>query len=421
MPSKSHVHVVGKEDNSEHHVASVSTSCLPPPADGHVRVRSALIALTSNNMSYARMGTLLHWWDAYPVPAALPVPYNDQSRYGVCPVWGYGEVLESSIQDIQAGMVLWGFWPSSDLPVDLKLVPADLRGHWIEISEHRQTMMNLYNRYMLSDPKVRMKSLDKAALKKMALHAICHVQEAGYLLNRAVFGSPPVHPAASGQWSEDDADLSSAVVISLSASGKTARGFTDALINHRSAGTGPLGLLAITSTARDDLVPKAAFPTAVVSYQTATDPETLSWVALQRCRKIVIADFGGRGDSCVQLHEALQKRFPDINLLTIGVGAEAKAYTLEDLGKIAQRNAMPNRFRMNTSPLRDALMNKLGVAAYFKEVEEAWDKFLKGGNVNDLRLEIGQGVGGTNGFEGGWSKYCEGSVAGDAAMAYRMF
>jgi hypothetical protein len=57
------IHVVSKVDNGQHAVVAVespllSTNELPPSS---VRVRPHLLSLSSNNLSYARAGALLHW------------------------------------------------------------------------------------------------------------------------------------------------------------------------------------------------------------------------------------------------------------------------------------------------------------------------------------------------------------------------
>ena len=421
MSTNAQIHVISKANVKEHAVVPLSASSLPQLQDGHVRLRTALISLTSNNYSYALLGTLRHWWDTYPVPEGLSAPYNDSTQYGIVPAWGYGEVLESKASGIDAGMLLWGYWPTHDLPIDLKLVPADAAGHYIETSESRQRLMTLYQRYILLDPTARMDPLDQSKMEEMALEtAVRPVWEAGYLLNAAIFGDPPIHPLGTGKWDEKDADLTSAVVVSLSASGKTARGFTDGLINHRSQNRAPLGFLAIASRFNKDLTSKAPFPTSAVTYETMTNAETLSWIERQKPSKLVIVDFGGRGDSLHRLLETFDKRFSGVEVVVIGVGGNVEMSTTQELGKWAQKNmALANRVQMNTSDIRDAAMERDGAEAYFKDVMEAWGKFVQRGSASDFKLEIGQGVAGSNGFEGGWTRLCEGKVIGDLALAYR--
>lgn len=421
MSTHAGVHVISKANIAEHNVVELPTSSPEALKDGHVRVRTVIIGLTANNLSYAQLGTMRAWWDAYPVPASLPAPYNDQQQYGIVPAWGYGEVLESKVAGIEAGMLLWGFWPTSSLPIDLELVPADAFGHFVEVSKQRQTLMNLYQRYTLRDPSMRLKSLDNSATEHMAFEAACRpIWEAGYLLNKANFGDPPAHPLGEGEWSNSDADLSSAVVISLSASGKTARGFTDGLINNRPASAKPLGLLGITSVSGKEVIPQAPFPTRSTSYEDMISTETLDWIAGQKPKKLVITDFGGRNNALARLLDGIEKYFKNsVEVVVIGVGGDPSLHTQEQLGQWAQRNmSLANRVQMNTSGIRDALMKAMGAKVYFNDQGSAWEKFVSSESAKDMKLEMHRGVKGDDGFEGGWTRACEGKLLGDVALAY---
>ena len=421
MATQSDVHIVSKANIADHKVIQLPVSSSEPLQDGHTRVRTVLIGLSSNNLSYALLGSVRNWWDAYPVPIALPKPYDNREQYGICPAWGYGEVMESKISGIEPGMLFWGFWPTSRDPIDLRLEPADARGHWIETSEHRESLMNLYQRYMLKESSAGLKSLDSSTIEGMAWEAACRpIWEAGYLLNRAVFSSASIHPADDGQWNESDTDLTPTVVISLSASGKTARGFTDGLINNRPAGTGPLGLLAITSISKSDFIPKASFPTRTVSYESMTGVETLTWIERQKPRKIVIADFGARGDSLTRLLDAVENHFNNnVKVVVIGVGGNVNMHTPEQLGQWAQRTtSLTNRVQMNASAMRDAMMKRNGAEVYFSDLQKAWESFIKGESASDLKLKMGFDVQGNDGLEGGWTRLCEGAFTSDVALAY---
>jgi Protein of unknown function (DUF2855) len=103
--------------------------------------------MTFNNLAYAQGGSLLHWWEIYPVPGTAPTPYNNRDEWGIVPAWGYGEVIESKVSALILGSTLWGFWPASAVPVDLTLEAAEPEGHWREVTQHRSQVMNLYNRY----------------------------------------------------------------------------------------------------------------------------------------------------------------------------------------------------------------------------------------------------------------------------------
>lgn len=64
------VHVVSKKNNKDHASFALGESFhgsleLAPSS---VRVRPAVISLTSNNLSYARGGDFLHWYTSLPFP-----------------------------------------------------------------------------------------------------------------------------------------------------------------------------------------------------------------------------------------------------------------------------------------------------------------------------------------------------------------
>jgi len=56
------VHVVSKLDNNQHATFTLSEAPTPAKlADSSIRVKTQLISLTSNNLSYAAFGDVLKW------------------------------------------------------------------------------------------------------------------------------------------------------------------------------------------------------------------------------------------------------------------------------------------------------------------------------------------------------------------------
>jgi hypothetical protein len=55
-------HVVSKQDNRQHASLKLQAAAQSELSESSVRVRTLLISLTSNNLSYARMGQFLHWY-----------------------------------------------------------------------------------------------------------------------------------------------------------------------------------------------------------------------------------------------------------------------------------------------------------------------------------------------------------------------
>ncbi|KAH2983322.1 hypothetical protein KXW58_000515 [Aspergillus fumigatus] len=212
------IHVVNKADNRQHAVVNLDSSLDEELPVSALRARPILLGLTSNNLSYARGGDLLHWWETYPVPHTAPPPYNDQASWGIVPAWGYATVTESSVPGIAPDSVIWGYWPTSTSPTLLRLEPSDLQGHWVEVSSHRQQLMPIYNRYEQILP-------ENEEPDEMAWGAVLRgVWIAGYLLSEYVYTTGEIQTAR--------ADMQSMGKIQFNASG-----VQDTLIDRDGAAT----------------------------------------------------------------------------------------------------------------------------------------------------------------------------------------
>lgn len=415
------IHIVKKSNIGDHSTVSISCS-LPPLPENKIRAVPRIVSLTANNLSYAKGGHIMHWWDAFSLPNGLPSPYNDATQYGIVPVWGYGEILESKIPDLITGSMIWGLWPSHNMPVDLRLQPAfDLAGHYFDVSRHRDKLWKFYNHYIVASDKIRYRDLDEKTLIRMAWEANV-LPAAGWMLSRFVLGTsaPVIHPSGLLEgWDREDADLSKAVVVSLSASGRTARAFAHALA--RQHGPRPLGFLAVSSSTDGSFVPDfTTFPTKVISYADLQSSHVGDWIANFAPDKIVVLDFGGRGDSLEQLQHALQVCLQGIRVDIIGIGGEAKAQSPEEIAEAMKKRAkLTNRIQMNTAGIQDVAIAKIGAEQFFAEKDQASRNFLEQGGTQGLDLQWGEGVKGDNGIEGGWRMLC-GGKAGNVGLVYRV-
>ncbi|KAK6440623.1 hypothetical protein LTR95_003155 [Oleoguttula sp. CCFEE 5521] len=425
MPFPLSIHVVNKSNNTLHHTVPYAppfpTSTLQ---EGHVTARASLISLTSNNLAYARLGSLWRWWSAYEVPSSLAAPYNDREQYGIVPAWGYGLVLSSRVPGLEAGTQLWGFWPPNSMPVDLELVPDKPAGHWRDVTDARSGMMSYYHRYQVANLPGNISDLSREELEKVAWQTVfLPLFACGYWTSQYVLGSEPVHPfgAPGGEWTKEDADLSKAVVISLSASGKTARAFTGTLFHSREPSTGPLGVLAVTSKPDAEWLTTDKLPSKAVAYADATSDDTVEWIRGLTPERIVIVDFGGRAGSLDNLMITLKNSLPSASVKIIGIGGTATAMqSPSELAAFAKMAQMVERVQMNTSSVRDALFERYGAKAVFEELDEAWKGFEGRGFSKGLKLKVGRGAGGEDGFEGGWQVLCEGRADAVDGVVYRM-
>ncbi|MEM9169003.1 MAG: DUF2855 family protein [Pseudomonadota bacterium] len=100
-----------------------------------IRVAVDRFALTANNVSYAITGASLRYWDFY--PAAAP--------YGIVPVWGMADVVDSNSPAISVGERLWGFFPMAS---HATLTVGKTRDDsFMDATPHRAALPALYNQY----------------------------------------------------------------------------------------------------------------------------------------------------------------------------------------------------------------------------------------------------------------------------------
>lgn len=106
-----------------------------PLEDGEVRVALDCFALTANNITYAATGDKLSYWQFFPAPEC----------WGLVPVWGFADVVESSCESVQVGERLFGFFPMAEETI---LRPERVNSRYIfDQREHRSHLHTFYNRY----------------------------------------------------------------------------------------------------------------------------------------------------------------------------------------------------------------------------------------------------------------------------------
>lgn len=237
--------------------------------------------------------------------------------------------------------MLYGFWPTSNALTDLKLVPSEPQGYWTEVSEHRKQLMTIYNIYCV-EPSSSDTFNTPDALERLGWSSVFRaIWSAGYVLNEHVFSAnpqtqPSIHPLgnqAGLSWTADDGDLTSAVVVNLGASTKTARVFTYHA-SRRAQDVGPLGLLEVTSAvtglsqAMENLSPR--FPTRTIDYSDIKAEGTADWLNGLRPSKIVILDYGARGNALEQLLELVRTHsdLKSCKVVIVSIGFEQKVKLL---------------------------------------------------------------------------------------------
>ncbi len=107
----------------------------PEPGDGQALLRIEAFGLTSNNITYATFGEAMSYWSFFPA----------EDGWGRMPVWGFAEVLESAVAELEPGTRVYGYLPSSS---ELLVTPSRVSARgFIDGAAHRAQLPAAYNRY----------------------------------------------------------------------------------------------------------------------------------------------------------------------------------------------------------------------------------------------------------------------------------
>jgi hypothetical protein len=118
-----------------------------PLQQGQARLRVDSFALTANNITYAVFGDMMRYWDFFPAgPAEAGATDGPEVTWGRIPVWGFAEVVESTVGELAEGTRVYGYLPMS---TELVVEPGrfDDRG-FSDLAAHRAPMAGAYNRYV---------------------------------------------------------------------------------------------------------------------------------------------------------------------------------------------------------------------------------------------------------------------------------
>ncbi|WP_296716211.1 DUF2855 family protein [Erythrobacter sp.] len=122
--------------------AALAEVPLAPLADGAVRLVIESFSVTANNITYAVVGDGFKYWDFFPAP----------DGYGIVPMWGHAQVIESNHSDIAFAERVYGYLPmASHLDVRPGRITAS---GFMDTTDYRQPMSPVYNSYtrLAADP-----------------------------------------------------------------------------------------------------------------------------------------------------------------------------------------------------------------------------------------------------------------------------
>lgn len=425
------IQLIDKADFTKQHIVPLDPT-LPQPTltkPNQALIRTRLIALTANNFTYARLGGVpyLGWWSVWPLPpaASLPPPLNDEAELaGFCRVsaWGYAEVVASSVPGLAAGARLFGYQPIGTAPevVELARAADGTEGRWMRVDAlpGGEALNPVYKHYV-EVPGGGNAPADRESQGWEALLGILF--QTGFLLNRFVFpwegDEKAVHPLGMEgmPWTGEDADIAGAVMVLLAPSGKTGLAFAHELRFGRPEKKRPGKVIAVGSARSRDFSAGTGLFDEVLLYHDLEDATfDLEAKVGKGQRKIVLMDFGARGDAVDRWAAALKRKCKRLQVLVVGSDPLARQQS-----ETAKRIQDPTSDvqQVHAGNLRERAMELLGAAKYLADQEAAWAKFKAGGAVPGLQLEWGRGL---DEFSKGWDALIRGEYGPDVGLVYEI-
>ncbi|KOX05584.1 DUF2855 family protein [Micromonospora sp. DT68] len=115
-------------------------SAAPTPVDGEALLRVDRVGLTANNVTYAVLGDAMRYWQFFP-----PEPRGLDGQWGLPPLWGFAEVVASTVEGVEVGQRVYGYLPpAGHLVVRPDRVNAT---GFRDASAHRAELPSPYNSY----------------------------------------------------------------------------------------------------------------------------------------------------------------------------------------------------------------------------------------------------------------------------------
>ncbi|KUI64539.1 hypothetical protein VM1G_00619 [Cytospora mali] len=409
------IQVLEKDRYFTQHLVTLPNA-IPYPALGtsSVRVRTKVMSLTANNITYAKLGFMLRWWDVHPLPPSAPAPFNDATKYGCINCWGFAEVLESTHPSVEKGSYLWGYQPIGTLAQDLVVKEGKVPGQVIVMNEHRQGIMPIYNRYLVFPTSMSSKIESKA--DQVAYDAILRVMfETAYLMNRFVFTSDPedtVNPRMdNGTWTSEMADSSDATFICLAPGSKVALCFARELKHGRGKSVGRV-IGAASEHSLEFVVGTGEYDEVISTKETPKDVLP----AVDSGKRVILVDFGGRAGVAEKWAAVISKSHK--NFLLVQVGSEVSEVSSSELlaGMQKMQSVKPTyeAVQVNASDMRARAMAKVGEKQYFEGLEDAWKAFNKAG-IKGFRVTWGDGM---QDVAKGWDLLCSGGSKPSDGLSY---
>lgn len=233
----------------------------PALSEGEILAKVDRFALTANNVTYGVVGEKIGYWKFFPA----------EDGWGVIPVWGFADVVESKSPDVPVGDRLYGYFP---MGTHLVMKPDKVKAERLtDGAAHRAGLPAVYNSYARTkgephyDP-----SMDDERMLLFPLYATSFCLY-DFLVDNNWFGAKQV--------------------LIVSASSKTAIGLAAAIAEDQSAPD----LAGLTSRGNLGVVSKLKLYSSLHAYDDIA--------SIDASVPTVIVDMSGAGKILSELHGLL--------------------------------------------------------------------------------------------------------------------
>ncbi|MCW5657964.1 MAG: DUF2855 family protein [Burkholderiaceae bacterium] len=254
--------LTSQRDPAEGRLQAAPAPALQP---GSVRLAVRRVSITTNNVTYALFGERMSYWQFFP---------SGQEGWGVVPVWGFADVVESTLPEVAVGTRYYGYWPLADA-VDLQPTKVSAGG-FTDGAAHRAPLPSTYNRY-------------SAAPSNQPADT-----EGALAIMRPLFGTAFLLT----EFLQDNDWFGARQLVLSSASSKTAYATAWCVRELLGGGQGPaVRTIGLTSRANADFVRRLGLYDSVLGYDEIA--------RIDHALPTVFCDFSGSAEQREQLHRHL--------------------------------------------------------------------------------------------------------------------
>ncbi len=230
-------------NRTNHDETRVTEEDLEPLEPSQVRLRIDRFAVTANNITYAVAGDVLGYWDFFPAT----------DGWGRVPAMGWADIVESAHPGLPEGGRYYGWFPMARyVTISARKISDGLR----DDGDHRTAHAAVYRNYVNTEHDPWYEAGDDAEDRHSLLRGLFLT---GFLAD---------------EFFADDAYLGAEQVIVLSASSKTAIGYSQRASTHDG-----LSVVALTSPGNRAFVAELGIYDRVLGYdeiETIADVPTVS-------------------------------------------------------------------------------------------------------------------------------------------------